>query len=117
MVVDHVVGPSRSQQQADVGPRLLHRLVYVHDPWARLAGTRGSGRQPRGPRVLVDQPVQARSPEHRATVVGGDRGGPTRREQPQAAMDQARYDAEMERLLTELAVKTKEIRDRQAKKQ
>jgi len=32
-------------------------------------------------------------------------------------MDQARYDAEMERLLTELAVKTKEIRDRQAKKQ
>ena len=33
------------------------------------------------------------------------------------AMDQTRYDAEMERLLTELAVKTKEIRDRQAKKQ
>lgn len=33
------------------------------------------------------------------------------------SMDQARYDVEMERLLTALAVKTKEIRDRQTKKQ
>jgi hypothetical protein len=33
-----------------------------------------------------------------------------------ASMEQAAYDAQLERLLTELAVKTKEIRDRQAKK-
>jgi len=34
-----------------------------------------------------------------------------------STMDQAAYDAEMEKLLTALAVKTKEIRDLQAKKQ
>ena len=33
-----------------------------------------------------------------------------------STMDQATYDAEMERLLTALALKTKEIRDLQAKK-
>jgi len=32
------------------------------------------------------------------------------------SIDQAKYDAQMERLLTDLALKTKEIRDRQAKK-
>ena len=31
-------------------------------------------------------------------------------------MDGAEYDAQMEKLLTELALKTKAIRDRQAKK-
>jgi hypothetical protein len=31
-------------------------------------------------------------------------------------MEAAKYDAEMEKLLTELALKTKAIRDRQAKK-
>src|SRR5262249_43333429 len=33
------------------------------------------------------------------------------------SMDGARYDAQMEKLLTELAIKTKEIRDRQARKE
>ncbi len=33
-----------------------------------------------------------------------------------ASMDPAQYDAQMESLLTELALKTKAIRDRQAKK-
>jgi hypothetical protein len=32
------------------------------------------------------------------------------------AMDEAQYDAQMEKLLTDLALKTKEIRDRQTKK-
>jgi hypothetical protein len=32
------------------------------------------------------------------------------------SMDEAKYDAQMEKLLTGLALKTKEIRDRQAKK-
>jgi hypothetical protein len=32
-------------------------------------------------------------------------------------MDEAKYDAQMEKLLTELALKTKAIRDRQTKKE
>ena len=33
-----------------------------------------------------------------------------------ASMDEAKYDAQMEKLLTDLAVKTKALRERQTKK-
>jgi hypothetical protein len=33
------------------------------------------------------------------------------------SMDEAKYDAQMEKLLTDLALKTKAIRDRQSKKE
>ena len=106
------LGEALSQETADV--LVFNTCTIREKPDTRLAATLflGTGRSDAALAVDMNDPAVAALVGERDAIeqqIGALR-------LKKASMDQAAYDADMEKLLTSLALKTKALRDRQTKK-